>query len=301
MASHVFCRDLCLERGEPHQGTGDAPHRVLMLAWPRGKWRTPRWESTDMSPDLAKAIHEATKSKLHVALIDRVGETETLPRLTALPESISADFDSEAELIAAIANYAAGEVFAGQFDPRMTVLVCTDSRRDACCARYGFSTYRALVAIADPAQFNIVQATHLGGCRFAASLIVMPQRQRYGRMTAGQAPAFLETLSRGGIFLPAYKGRTDEPEPLQVAELAALQWAADNDTEAASVRLIHDALPEHSAEGDAFSLTADLGADRLDITLRAKTFHIQGNCGVVAKGGGSHEIRWCLEHLSKAS
>jgi hypothetical protein len=129
----------------------------------------------------------------------------------------------------------------------------------------------------------------------------MPQRQRYGRMTAGQAPAFLETLSRGGIFLPAYKGRTDEPEPLQVAELAALQWAADNDTEAASVRLIHDALPEHSAEGDAFSLTADLGADRLDITLRAKTFHIQGNCGVVAKGGGSHEIRWCLEHLSKAS
>ena len=301
MAGHVFCRDLSLERGEPHQGTGDTPQRVLMLAWPRGKWRTPRWESADMSPELARAVHEAAKSGLHVALIDRVGETENLPRLTALPESIHADFASEADLIAAIEGYAAGRMFAGEFDPRITVLVCTDSRRDACCARYGFSTYKALVAIADAARFNIVQATHIGGCRFAASLVVMPQRQRYGRMTAGQAPAFLESLSRGEIFLPAYKGRTDQPEPLQVAELAALQWAADNDAPASEVQLFHGGLPEDAGEGDELVFSATLGAETLSIRLRAKMFHIQGNCGVVAKGGGKHEIRWCLDKMSKAS
>ena len=34
MGKHVFCTDLCQERGEPMEGLGDAPQRVLMLAWP---------------------------------------------------------------------------------------------------------------------------------------------------------------------------------------------------------------------------------------------------------------------------
>lgn len=301
MTKHVFCRDLCLERGEPHEGTGNAPQRVLLLAWPRGKWRTPRWESADMSEALAGSIHAAAQKGLHVALVDRVGESDGLPQLMAQPEQVHADFESEAALIDAINDYADGKAFAGAHDRRITIIVCTDSRRDACCARYGFSTYKALVAIADPAKFHIVQATHIGGCRFAASLVVLPHRQRYGRMTAGQAPAFIEALSRGQIFLPAYKGRSDEPEPIQVAELAALKWAADNDAPASHVQLSHNGLPEVAEDGDELVFAAALGADRLSIRLRARTFHIQGNCGVVAEGGGSHEIRWCLDELSKAS
>src|SRR5690554_2949632 len=195
MASHVFCRDLCLERDEPHEGTGDAPERALLLAWPRAKWRTPRWESVDMSAALATSIHRAALAKIHVALVDQIGDSESLPQLMAQPEAVSASFASEQALIEAIDAYVEGVVFPGTPDPRTTIVVCTDSRRDACCARYGFSTYKALVAIADPTKFHIVQATHIGGCRFAASVIVLPHRQRYGRMTAGQAPAFLESLA----------------------------------------------------------------------------------------------------------
>lgn len=298
MSKHVFCRDLCLERDEPLEGTGDAPARVLMLAWPRGKWRTPRWESLDMSEELSGAVHDATRAGLHVALVDRVGETDALPRLHALPESVKADFTSEADLIAAIRAYTAGTVFAGECDPRTTVLVCTDSRRDACCARYGFSTYKALGAIADREKFNIVQATHVGGCRFAASLVVMPQRQRYGRMTAGQAPAFLETLARGGIFLPAYKGRTDAPEPLQIAEIAAMKWAAEHDRPGAAISLDYSPLPGEARQGDEIGILAESGGARLDIRLRAETFHVQGNCGVVAENGGEHALRWRLASIT---
>jgi len=301
MAQHVFCRDLCLERGEPHEGTGNAPQRALLLAWPRGKWRSPRWDSVDMSPALAAAIHRASQTGLHVALVDRVGESGGLPQLMAQPEAIRADFASEDALIAAIDGYAAGTVFAGTHDPRLTILVCTDSRRDACCARYGFSTYKALVEIADASRFHIVQSTHIGGCRFAASLLVFPHRQRYGRMTAGQVPAFLEALGRGQIFLPAYKGRTDAPEPIQVAELAALRWAHDHALAAEPIALDATGLPhkgaDHARPGDVIALSARIGTRRLDIALRAQTFHIQGNCGIVADNGGTHDIRWCLDRL----
>lgn len=301
MASQVFCRDLCLERGEPHEGTGDAPERALLLAWPRAKWRTPRWESVDMSAALAASIHRAALAQVHVALVDRVGDSQSLPQLMAQPEAVSADFASEQALSDAIDAYVDGTLFPGTPDPRTVIVVCTDSRRDACCARFGFSTYKALVAIADPTKFHIVQATHIGGCRFAASVIVLPHRQRYGRMTAGQAPAFLESLARGTIYLPAYKGRADLPEPAQVAELAALRWAADRQKPANALRLNTAKMPETARDGDQLQFSADLGEDRLDILLRARMFHIQGNCGVVAEGGGSHELRWCLEQLSQAS
>ncbi|MBN15230.1 sucrase ferredoxin [Pelagibacterium nitratireducens] len=298
MSKHQFCRDLCLERDEPLQGTGNAPGRVLLLAWPRGKWRTPRWESADMSELLAASIHNAAKSGLHVALVDRVGDSEALPRLMAQPEGVFADFESEAALIAAIDGYADGKMFPGQTDPRTTILVCTDSRRDACCARYGFSTYKALVAIADRNKFNIVQATHLGGCRFAASLVVMPDRQRYGRMTAGQAPAFLEALSRGEVFLPAYKGRTDLPEPVQVAELAALEWAAAHSASMRQVRVLPFEMPDDPVEGHELTVRAAVRDTELDIRLKAQTYMVQGNCGVVADGGGSNVLRWRLDHLT---
>jgi hypothetical protein len=295
MGKHVFCTDLCSERGEPLAGTGDAPRRILMLAWPRGKWRTPRWESVDMSPDLTACLHAAAHAGLHVALVDKVEAEASLPTLHALPENVFADFADEDDLIAAITGYVAGTVFAGQTDMRSTILCCTDSRRDACCARHGFSTYKALVAEADPAQFNIVQATHIGGCRFAASLVVMPQRQRYGRMTAAQAPAFLDALGRDEVYLPAYKGRTDQPEPLQVAELAAMDWAEAHGLRAGDVVLDPAAPPEHVPEGTALVLTAAVGAERLAIHMHAQIFMVQGNCGVVARGGGEDTLRWCLD------
>ncbi len=300
MADRAFCSELCSARGEPHAGTGNAPERVLLMPWPRGKWRRQRWESVDMSPELGAAVQHALQNGVHFALTDRVGDAESLPGLMAQPESVYADFDSEADLIAAIRAYVDDKkVFAGTVDPRVTIMVCTDSRRDACCARYGFSTYKALTAIADPSRFNIVQASHLGGCRFAASLVVLPQRQRYGRMTAGQAPAFLEALLRNEVFVPAYKGRTDQPEPVQVAELAALEWAEGHSVPPRDVRLATPDLPENPAEGAELTFGAAAGSAELEIRLKAKHFLVQGNCGIVADGGGTDTLRWCLDRLTE--
>lgn len=295
MGKHVFCTDLCSARGEPLAGTGTAPERILMLAWPRGKWRTPRWESVDMSPTLTETLHDAAHAGLHVALVDKVEAENSLPTLHALPENVFADFADEGDLITAIRDYIEGRVFAGRSDPRPTILCCTDSRRDACCARHGFSTYKALVAEADPDRFNIVQATHIGGCRFAASLVVMPQRQRYGRMTAAHAADFLAALGRNEVYLPAYKGRTDQPEPLQVAEMAAMDWAQAHGFRAQDVVLDPVEPPDDAPEGATLVLNAAVGAERLAIHVRARTFFVQGNCGTVAEGGGTDTIRWCLD------
>lgn len=300
MAKHLFCTDLCLERGEPLAGTGDAPKRALMLAWPRGQWRTPRWESAGMSDALRAALHAAMQGGLHVALIDKVETENALPTLQAVPEGTYADFADEAALIKAIGDYVDGKVFEGRPDPRQVIIVCTDSRRDACCARHGFATYKALVAAADPTKFHIVQSTHIGGCRFAASIIVMPQRQRYGRMTAAQAPAFLAALEQGRVYLPAYKGRTDIPEPIQVAEIAAMTWVDQQGGTDQSVHL-HGELPETTIEGETLTLEAEIAGTKLAISMHAQTFFMQGNCSIVADNEGEDVLRWCLDTVTPLS
>jgi len=253
-----------------------------------------------MSAELADAVRQCVDSGIHVALVDRPGD-EPLPRLMAHPESVAADFESEMDLIAALRTCAGGATLEGRLDRRRTILCCTDSRKDACCARYGFATYKALAAAADPKRFNVVQATHIGGCRFAASLMVLPIRQRYARMSAGQVPAFLEALARNEIYLPAFKGRADQPEPFQVAELAAMQWAADQAFSPRHVRLLPAGLPDdgaaNPAEGDELTLRAEIGTERLAIRLRARNFMVQGNCGIVAQGGGKDVLRWCLDDV----
>lgn len=297
MSQHRFCTDLCRERGEPLEGLGDAPQRVLMLAWPRGKWRVPRWESVGMSPALSAALHAAAHAGLHIALVDKVEAPDSLPTLHALPENVSAAFSSESDLIAAIEGCVAGRPFPGRQDPRLTILCCTDSRRDPCCARYGFATYKALVGAADPERFHIVQSTHIGGCRFAASLLVMPQRHRYGRMTPEQVPHFLAALERGQLFLPHYKGRDGLSEPGQVAELAALRWAAQRGRTLPAVEVLGH-IPETAIDGQRLTLGADLDGTRLSIRLTARSFPVQSTCSQGGEGHDETMLRWCLDGIA---
>ncbi|GLQ56782.1 sucrase ferredoxin [Devosia nitrariae] len=282
MAGHVFCRDLCLERGEPLPGTGNLAERVLLLAWPRGKWRVPRFESVGMDEPLREAVRLAMKAGIHVALVDRVGESDALPSLQA--DGIAADFPDQQALAQAISHFTAGEMFEGRADPRTVVLCCTDSRRDACCARYGFATFKTLKAAADPGRFNLLQATHVGGCRFAASLVVLPQRQRYGRVAPEEADEFLATLARGDIYLPAYRGRPGLPQTAQVAEHAAMAWAQAHGLPQASVSLPDIAWPDDEAAGAEFAVTVTAAGTPLSMRLGAEAIPVHGRCDALAAG-----------------
>ncbi|WP_421566492.1 sucrase ferredoxin [Ochrobactrum sp. EDr1-4] len=85
---------------------------------------------------------------------------------------------------------ATGGDLSGERDERITILRCTDGKQDPCCARYGFATCKTLRDHADAQAFRVLQSTHIGGCRFAASLLVFPHRARYGRLEAKDMPNF---------------------------------------------------------------------------------------------------------------
>ena len=91
-------------------------------------------------------------------------------------------------------------------------LVCTNGRRDECCSRNGAPVLRALGARA-------VACTHLGGHRFAANVLVLPDNLLFGRLDAASAVALAEALDAGELPLEHFRGRCALPPEQQAAEI----------------------------------------------------------------------------------
>ena len=99
-------------------------------------------------------------------------------------------------------------------------LVCTNGKRDSCCALRG----RALVgALASEHAERVWECTHLGGHRFAGNLVCLPDGIVYGRVTAADGPRLARDFVAGRLDPSSLRGRSAWPAPAQVAEVALRQ------------------------------------------------------------------------------
>lgn len=270
-----FCRDVAIARGDPLAGMGTAAARYLLVHWPRGAWRVPRATSRDMPPELSEAILAATAMGSHVALVDGDDIAFSVHgriRRHCPPEEI-------ARLLPLLAD---GMELDGDDDDRHVILCCTDGKQDPCCARYGNATWRALRDTADPMQFRVLQSTHLGGCRFAASLVHLPPRHRYGRLTPADVSVFLDALARSQVYLPAYRGNPLLPAVAQVAEHAAMTWAQARGLSATMPVFVHTPAPTGIER--TCHARIDIADHRLSIRLTLAEIATNTRCVTIMDG-----------------
>jgi hypothetical protein len=96
-------------------------------------------------------------------------------------------------------------------------LVCVHGKRDRCCALLGLPVYRAL---REQVGSRALQTTHLGGHRFAATLLSLPAGMCYGRVLAEEAPALIAATERDELHdLSRVRGRTAYASEVQAAEV----------------------------------------------------------------------------------
>jgi len=94
-------------------------------------------------------------------------------------------------------------------------LVCTNGKRDRCCARFGAAFYQALSAQVGPAAW---QTTHLGGHRFAATALLLPQGLSYGWLSEADIPTLLACQQQGHLYLEKLRGRVCYETVTQTAD-----------------------------------------------------------------------------------
>lgn len=109
------------------------------------------------------------------------------------------------------------DVTPGEGEP--VALVCSHSKHDVCCALRG----RPVAAALDPVwPGRVWECSHLGGDRFAATMVLLPTGLCYGRLDQVNAGQVLAAYERGLVVPHLLRGRCADPREVQAA--AALAW-----------------------------------------------------------------------------
>ena len=95
------------------------------------------------------------------------------------------------------------------------LLVCTNGRRDVCCATLGRDVAsHAAQAFPD----RIWEASHLSGHRLAATTVLLPSGDLHGRVL--DATTIVTAADRGELLATGWRGRSTWERAGQVAEFA---------------------------------------------------------------------------------
>lgn len=210
------CSALAEQLGEPMIGTVEQRIRWLLVE-DRSAW------GHDAVPDVLGATLAASLKALGIrALLIRRREgdpaadatrrailVDTVTREMAVRTIGSVDEIDPSEL----GSIGVADFGAAWSDP--IFLVCSNGKRDACCAVRGRTLLNALAS--NHAE-RTWECTHLGGHRFAANLVCLPDGIIYGRVTASEGPRLADEYLSGRLDPSALRGRSAWPAPAQVAE-----------------------------------------------------------------------------------
>jgi len=125
--------------------------------------------------------------------------------------------DARALLDLDLAAVGAGvEPTVGTPDRDPLLLVCSNSKRDQCCAIEG----RPLATeLAITSAGRVWEASHLGGHRFAPTAVLLPHGLVHGRLDTSSGERILATSATGRIDLATLRGRSCWSGPGQAAEV----------------------------------------------------------------------------------
>ncbi|MDR6970963.1 sucrase ferredoxin [Leifsonia shinshuensis] len=226
------CSDRAIGRGDPLPGTAGLGERWLLVEIESG-WGRHAFFDSDLDPALGAAIvsraEEAGMRPLAIrrtrlrapqrrdqsswrwALVDcrpgresiRWGRVDDPAELLTLPLDGSAGEPSDAPIYA----------------------VCTHARHDQCCAVRGRPVVEALAATHPELTW---ECSHLGGDRFAATMIAFPHGLLYGRVLAEDVETVVERHAEGRVVPGLLRGRTALTTVAQAAEAFARTATGDD-------------------------------------------------------------------------
>jgi hypothetical protein len=107
--------------------------------------------------------------------------------------------------------------------------VCTHGKRDRCCALHGLLLYYGLDKVMG---FDVWQTTHLGGHRFAPTLLSLPDGHVYGRLSPADVPHLLASQQEQHVLLDNLRGYSGYDTVTQIADhhlrhsLNQINWQA---------------------------------------------------------------------------
>jgi hypothetical protein len=198
-------------------GTAFPAARLLLVEQPF-PWGSAGLRTSRFDPVSALAVEARARTEgVRVQAIRRPGRgTHRVHRRWALVDTRAetskvrwGTFTHDAELLELPLDGSLGEP-----DPEPLYLVCTHGKHDPCCALRGRPVTAAL---ADLRREHVWQASHLGGCRFAPTVLVLPLGLMYGRVPPSAVPEVVTATESEEVIGRLLRGRIGTPPAAQAA------------------------------------------------------------------------------------
>jgi len=241
-------------RDAPLQGT--APRQTTWLVVECPKPWAPKVEQSSGFPADVREQHDWLKSRASYGMFARVPAGE--------PKVLVYRFESERALEASCPASAAADWMESALQgPPQGVpaepcfYVCTHGSRDSCCGKLGVPLLQAARALNKRA---VHECSHLGGHRFAPTVLLLPEWRVYGRVPPERAGDLLDgrlsaEFLRGSCYL----------EPLLQVAQPAIEGVMGASVE--RLELLESAGSRHTLRaetryGQVRTFTAVIGAER---------------------------------------
>lgn len=253
------CATVSRNLDEPVSGTAATATTWLLLEQP-GPWGAKALTASHLDPLLGRALEAAANDTgVRVALIRGPGRhadpgtppvrqvyvAHTVPGNVWLYGSTTRDPSQLLGLDFAALGAGDPRSFTSVLGGRPQTgdplaLVCTNGKRDRCCALLGRPLAAELTASDVPGVWEV---THLGGHRFAPTVLVLPYGYAYARAEAHTVKEALHRAQDGQVLLEDCRGRSAWDRPGQAAELAVRAATAEYTADALHVVRTEGAAP----------------------------------------------------------
>jgi hypothetical protein len=297
--SFTYCADDSLGIGEPLAGSAIASTDRFLVLEHAIPWGPKGVDDSELPPDVVAWLGDlaARHRRLRVQLIREMGSEPSDVRRVFFAEtgeqggrlSALTVHATEALLALDVDGWLRGDQPApGVPEHEPLYLVCVHGKRDRCCARLGLPVYRALREIAGD---RVHQTTHLGGHRFAATLLVLPAGVCYGRVAPEEAEALIAASAGGELHdLDRVRGRTAYPSAAQAAEVALRQQLSERRADALHL------IDVRESDEDGVAVRFQVAGSEHTIALRREALPPSpASCGAAPKAGS------CLVPLTRLS
>lgn len=213
--------------GEPLPGTGPEATGWFLVEQP-GAWGHDALTESELDRLVAEEWERRTAAlPVRVQIIRRPGHRRSVQRTVILAHAgpdrtwmrrVALQDTRDLLDIDPALLLSGDEPDLGEPEPGPVLLVCTHAKRDQCCALWGRPVATHL-AETHPGQ--VWESSHVGGHRFAANVIVLPEGYAHGYLTPETAGRVVAAYARGEVDVATMRGRSSLPRPAQAAEVFA--------------------------------------------------------------------------------
>jgi len=236
MSGSKFCSLITLETGEPLAGTAPFAKHFILITWPKKYWQ---YEALDSKGGFPEGLKEWMKvqseiiGKVSIRLVSHKELSNESADIYIYPEKIYYSNILPEEIYGVLKSHFQNECnseYTAKNIEKDHILVCTHGRHDKCCAKFGQELADNLrIHFRDQHDnIEVFDSSHLGGHRFAPTMIDFPSGSAYGHLKTEEITDYFETRKLGMVYAQAYRGSVFLPELVQVAEAYVQRFRSIN-------------------------------------------------------------------------